>query len=150
MCVHACVKVFLLCSQEMCLCCLSVCLYPMAATVYFISPKGSPEVGPGVNLCLWRTARRSRTLHHIHTAIRYVGYTLLSINMICLLFLSHPSSWHFCQLWPLMCLVYCLCEKQLPRDPLSFFTALLLLFLLLFLPTSFMLLCVNPAVFQTM
>lgn len=59
-----------------------------------------------------------------HTAIRYVGYTPLSINMICLLFPSHPSSLRFCQLWPLMCSVYCLCEKQLPRDPSPFFPQL--------------------------
>ena len=87
---------------------------------------------------------------YTHSYIRYVGYTLLSINMICLLFLSRPSSLGFCQLWPLMCSVYCVCEKQLPRDPSPCFTALLLFFLLFSLTTSFMLLCVNPAIFQTM
>lgn len=84
-------------------------LLPVGNGVYFIFPKGPPEVGPRVNLCLWLTVRRYRIAH---TPIRYVGYTLLSINIICLLFRSHPSALRFCQLWPLMCLVYCLCEKQ--------------------------------------
>lgn len=120
-------------------------LLPVGNGVYFIFPKGPPEVGSSVNLCLWLTVRRYRITH---TPIRYVGYTLLSINIICLLFLAHPSALRFCQLWPLMCLVYCLCEKQLPRDSSSFFTALLLF--PFSLPTSFMVLYLNRAVFQTM
>lgn len=49
----------------------------------------------------------SHTHSHAWRALRYVGYTPLSINMICLLFPSHPSSLRFCQLWPLMCSAWC-------------------------------------------
>uniref|UniRef100_A0A8C5GJM8 Cytoplasmic protein NCK2 n=2 Tax=Gouania willdenowi TaxID=441366 RepID=A0A8C5GJM8_GOUWI len=41
---------------------------------------------------------------------RHAGYTLLSINMICLLFVSHLSCLSFCQLWPLMFSVCCVRE----------------------------------------
>lgn len=82
----------------------------------------------------------------IYAAIWSSEPALRSSNTLCLLFPSHPPPLRFCQLWPLMCWVSRVQEKQLPGD-LSLFSAALLR---LPLPASFMLLCVNPEMFQTM
>lgn len=61
-------------------------------------------------------------------AIRCVELSLPSINMICLLFSSHPSSWFLSAVASDVLGLVCTCEKQLPRDPPSLFsTALFLL-----------------------
>lgn len=61
-------------------------------------------------------------------AIRCVGFSLPSINMICLLFSSHPSSSFLSAVASDVLGLVCTCEKQLPRDPSSLFsTALFLL-----------------------
>lgn len=60
--------------------------------------------------------------------IRYVGCSLPSINMICLLFPSHPSSAFLSAVASDVLGLVCTCEKQLPRDPSSLFSTALFLF----------------------
>lgn len=55
-------------------------------------------------------------------AIRCVEFSPPSINMICLLFPSHPFSWFLSAVASDVLGLVCTCEKQLPRDPPSLFS----------------------------
>lgn len=96
---------------------------------------GSGNTRPRLTLCLSHNCQTAS-----HMAIRYVGSSLPSINMICLLFPSHPCSVFLSAVASDVLGLVCTCEKQLPRDPSSSSRCL---------PESFMLLCMNPAMFQT-
>lgn len=110
-----CVKVFSLSSSGG-VSAVFLCLYSgrrgtdRPFTFSFFSLESTWNKGPKVILCVWLTVGRFRLA--TRTATRYIGYTLLSINMICLLFLSHPPPLRFCQLWPLMCSAWCVCVRN--------------------------------------
>lgn len=84
---------------------------------------GSGNTRPRLTLCLSHNCQTAS-----HMAIRYVGSSLPSINMICLLFPSHPCSVFLSAVASDVLGLVCTCEKQLPRDPSSLFSTALFLF----------------------
>ena len=147
-CMFLCASVFRLAQESVFLLCVSV-LYLMAVTVHFIFPKGAPEVGPGLNLCLWFTVKRRRILSRthryqicrIHTPIHKHDLLVIPVSSFFFAFLSAVASdvLGLLSVW-----------ETAAKGPLAFFSTALFLFFLFSLPTSFMLLSVNPAIFQTM
>lgn len=102
--------------------CLLRCCYTGQVGCDFLSV-GSGNTRPRFTLCLPHNSQTASPM-----AIRYVGSSLPSINMICLLFPSHPSSVFLSAVASDVLGLVCTCEKQLPRDPSSLFSTALFLF----------------------
>lgn len=147
--VRLCVKVFSLSSSGGRLCCLPVSVFwapwHRQSIDFFISLRGEhlKQRAESHPLCLAYSREiqirctHSYQIRRIHTAIHKHDLLIIPVSSSSFAFLSAVAS-------DVLSLV-CMCEKQLPRDPLSCFPQLSSSSHSL--PTSFMLLCVNPAVF---
>lgn len=115
--------VYILSSSEcvfaVCLCVSTYCL--MAAIVYFIFPKGAPEMLGQESTFVFvlqrgdsaRTHSHSYQMCRIHAAIHKHDLLVILVSSFFFVFLSALASDVLSWL--------CMREKQLPRDPLSFF-----------------------------